>query len=65
MSGKVSKRVCGSCLYYSWWTGDCCQGGEFREVNPDRKACGAWDQSEEEDYDPSVDSASYDPEDDN
>ena len=62
MSRKVAKRVCGSCLYYSWWTGDCCQGGEFREVNPDRKACGEYDRSE--DYDLNPDSASYDPEDD-
>ena len=64
MSRKVTqRRVCGSCLYYSWWTGDCCQGGEFREVHPDRKACGEYDRAE--DYDLNPDSASYDPEDDN
>lgn len=60
---SVVKRKCGTCLFWSMWTGTCCEGGDFKERAYDDKACGAWDQSEEEDYDPSLDSASYDPED--
>ena len=46
------------------WTGTCCNGGDFKERAYDDKACGDWE-DDGEDYDPSIDSASYDPEDDN
>ena len=57
-------RKCGTCLFWSMWTGTCCEGGDFKERAYDDKACGAWE-DDGEDYDPSIDSASYDPEDDN
>ena len=57
-------RKCGHCALWSMWTGTCCEGGDFKERAYNDKACGAWE-DDGEDYDPSIDSASYDPEDDN
>ena len=62
---SVVPRKCGSCLYYSMWEGNCCKDFEFRDVGFDDRACKHWEQSEDYDFDPSVDSASYDPEDEN
>ena len=57
------KRICGHCAYYGMWDGTCSYAGAFCDVAFEKKACEWWEP--EESYDPSVDSASYDPEDDN
>ena len=55
------KRICGHCAYYGMWDGTCSYAGAFCDVAFEKKACEWWEP--EESYDPSVDSASYDPED--
>ena len=62
---SVVPRKCGSCLYYSMWTGTCCRHFDFIEKQFEDKACKDWERSEDYDYNPDTDSASYDPEDEN
>ena len=42
---KKIPRICGSCLFFSMWTGDCCKDFEWRDVGWDDKACKHWDLS--------------------
>ena len=41
------KKICGTCVFHSDWTGDCCKNGRFDYVDYYDKAC--------EDYEPKED----------
>ena len=48
---KKIPRICGSCLFFSMWTGDCCKDFEWRNVGFDDKACKHWEKSEDYSFD--------------
>lgn len=42
MNKKLRDRRCGTCAFFSYWTGECTYCGRFEEVNMDGKPCEHW-----------------------